>query len=33
VTLQYKTLIPWPMLPHGTVTLKADQHYSIVAGR
>jgi len=33
VTLAYKTLIPWPLLPHGTATLSADEHYSIVAGR
>jgi Flp pilus assembly protein TadG len=33
VTLAYKTLVPWPLLPHGTATLSADEHYSIVAGR
>ncbi len=33
VTLQYRTLVPWPLLPQGTATLSADQHYSIVAGR
>ena len=33
VSLSFQTLFPYPFLPHGAVTLKADRTYAIVRGR
>jgi Flp pilus assembly protein TadG len=33
VTLQFQTLLPYPMLPHDGWTLSADNTYSVVRGR
>lgn len=33
VTLQFHTLVPWPLIPSGGITLSADRTYSIVRGR
>jgi Flp pilus assembly protein TadG len=33
VTLQFKTLVPWPLLPNGAMTLSADRTFTIIRGR
>jgi len=33
VSVQFQTLVPWPLLPRGGLTLSADRSYSIVRGR
>jgi Flp pilus assembly protein TadG len=33
VSLPFKTLIPYPFLPNGVMTLSADRTYSVVRGR
>ena len=32
-SVQFQTLVPWPLVPHGAVTLSADRTYSIVRNR
>lgn len=32
-TLDFQTLVPYPMLPNGTWTLTADTTYSVIRGR
>lgn len=33
VTLQFTTLVPWPTLPHGSITLSAERTFSVIRGR
>jgi Flp pilus assembly protein TadG len=33
VTLQFQTLVPWPLLPRGATTMSSDRTYTIIRGR
>jgi len=32
-TLQFRTLVPWPLLPNGTITLSSNRQYAVIWGR
>jgi hypothetical protein len=32
-TLDFRTLVPWPMIPNSTITLGSTKTYSVVWGR
>jgi Flp pilus assembly protein TadG len=32
-SLQFRTLVPWPLLPNGTITLRSNRQYAVIWGR